>query len=103
MSDNITFHNYGDSHGPQIGKAERDVNISTPRYEQPSEPSLADHLTALRRALDEAHAQSQVDDGTYADAQQALDEAAQLTEPTTRNRRTPSSAPCASSRAWWKT
>jgi 8-oxo-dGTP diphosphatase len=81
MADNVTFHNYGGSYGSQIGKAEGDVHISMDRDGQPSDLSLVDHVTALRRALDAAHAQSQVDDGTYVDAQQALDEAAQLTEP----------------------
>ncbi|MFD7678467.1 hypothetical protein [Streptomyces sp. NPDC060187] len=81
MADNATFHNYGNSYGSQIGKAEGEVNISTAEGGQPTELSIADRVTALRRALDAAHAQNQVDDGTYADARQALDEAAELTEP----------------------
>lgn len=81
MTEKATFNNYGDSYGPQIGHVEHDAYITTSRDGQPSELSLADHVTALRRALDAAHTHSQVDDGTYADARQALDEAAQLTEP----------------------
>ncbi|MFE0522982.1 hypothetical protein [Streptomyces sp. NPDC058954] len=87
MADKITFHTYGDNHGPQIGKTHGDVHISIARDGQQSERSLADHVAGLRRALDAAHAQSDVDDGTYADARQALDEAAQFTEPADEEQR----------------
>ncbi|MFD9584880.1 hypothetical protein ACFWBM_09395 [Streptomyces sp. NPDC059980] len=87
MADNVNFHNYGNSYGSQIGKAEGDVHISMAQAGQTSELSLADRVTALRQELDAAHARSQVDDGTYADAQQALDEAAELAEPADEEQR----------------
>ncbi|MEU8794620.1 hypothetical protein [Streptomyces sp. NPDC048643] len=77
MSENFTFHSYGND-SKQIGHVAGDVNIGASHGAQ---PSLADGVTALRRALDAAREQDEVDAATYADARQALDEAAQFAEP----------------------
>ncbi|MEU6350588.1 hypothetical protein ABZ896_14815 [Streptomyces sp. NPDC047072] len=57
------------------------VHITMGRDGQPQNLSLADRVTSLRQALESARERNDVDAGTYAEAQQVLDEAARLTEP----------------------